>query len=98
MALRLKAIFQPGAQYEGVRPIHIYLLRLVYILMFFVLGKDTWTHILTHRGSWEPRDATDKLAGSPAEGTTSAFLWVILPIVVVPWGYVVVNYMYKPAR
>jgi hypothetical protein len=77
------------------------------------------THILTHRGSWEPRDAmawcvwaafatlvvvayplwsTDKLAGSPAEGTTSAFLWGILPIVVVPWGYVVVNYMYKPAR
>jgi hypothetical protein len=113
--------------------------------MFFVLGKDTWTHILTHRGSWEPRDAmawcvwaafatlaglgilrplkmlpillleifykvlwlivvayplwsTDKLAGSPAEGTTSAFLWVILPIVVVPWGYVFVNYMYKPAK
>jgi hypothetical protein len=34
--------------------------------------------------------------GSPAEGTTSAFLWVILPIVAVPWGYVFVNYVYKP--
>jgi hypothetical protein len=145
MTLSLKAIFQPGAQYEGVRPIHIYLLRLVYILMFFVLGRDTWTHILTHRGSWEPGVAmawcvwaafatlaglgifrplkmlpillleifykvlwlivvayplwsTGKLAGSPAEGTTSAFLWVILPIIAVPWGYVFVNYMYKPAR
>jgi hypothetical protein len=35
------------------------------------------------------------LAGSP-EDTTSAFLWVILPIVAVPWGYVFVNYIYKP--
>jgi hypothetical protein len=29
-------------------------------------------------------------------GTTSAFLWVVLPIAV-PWGYVFVNYMYKRA-
>ena len=143
MTLNLKSIFQPAAKYDGVRPISIYLLRLVFILMFFVLGKDTWTHILTHRGSWEPDDAmawcvwtafatlaglgilrplkmlpillleifykvlwlivvayplwsTGKLAGSPAEGTTSAFLWVILPIVAVPWEYVFVNYIYKP--
>jgi hypothetical protein len=144
MTLSLKTIFQPGARYEGVRPIHIYLLRLVYILMFLVLGKTTWTHILTHRGSWEPDVAmawcvwaafatlaglgifrplkmlpillleifykvlwlivvayplwsTGNLAGSPAEGTTAAFLWVMLPIIAVPWGYVFVNYMYKPA-
>jgi hypothetical protein len=145
MTLSLKAVLHPAAQYEGVRPINIYLLRLLFILMFFVLGKNTWTHIFTHRGSWEPADAvawcvwtafatlaglgifrplkmlpillleifykvlwliivayplwvTGKLAGSPAEGTTSAFLWVILPIVAVPWGYVFVNYLYKPAR
>jgi hypothetical protein len=145
MTLGLKAIFQPGAQYEGVRPINIYLLRLVFILMFFVLGKDTWSHILTHRGSWDPDDAvvwcvwtafatlaglgilrplkmlpillleifykvmwlivvayplwvTGTLAGSSAEGITTAFLWVILPIIAVPWGYVFVNYMYKRAR
>ena len=142
--MSLKAIFQPGAQYEGVRPIHIYLLRLVYVLMFFVLGRSAWTHILTHQGSWEPDVAmawciwaafatlaalgifrplkilpillleifykvlwlivvayplwsTGKLAGSPAEATTSAFLWVMLPIIAVPWGYVFVNYLYKPA-
>jgi hypothetical protein len=145
MTASLKAILHPAAQYEGVRPINIYLLRLVFTLMFFVLGKSTWTHILTHRGSWEPDDAvawcvwtafatlaglgifrplkmlpillleifykvlwliivayplwvTGKLSGSPAEGTTSAFSWVILPIVAVPWGYVLVNYLYKPAR
>jgi hypothetical protein len=57
MNLSLKAIFHRDAKYEGVRPINIYLLRLVFILMFIMLGKDTWTHILTHRGSWEPDDA-----------------------------------------
>ena len=41
MIFHVKVIFQRGGRYEGVRPIHIYLLRLVYTLMFFVLGKDT---------------------------------------------------------
>jgi len=50
-------IFQRDDRYEGVRRINIYLLRLLYILMFFVLGRDTWTHILTHRSSWQPDDA-----------------------------------------
>src|SRR5271165_6600690 len=145
MTLSPKAIFQPADRYEGVRPINIYLLRLVYILMFFVLGKETWTHILTHQGPWEPSNAMawcvwtafatlaglgivrplkmlpillleifykvmwlllvayplwsqGKLAGSPAEGMTSAFLWVMLPIVAVPWGYVFATYIYKTSR
>jgi hypothetical protein len=54
MTFSPKAIFQPSDCYEGVRPINFYLLRLLYILMFFVLGKDTWTHILTHQGPWDP--------------------------------------------
>jgi hypothetical protein len=133
MTFSLKSVFQPAERYEGVRRIHIYLLRLLYILMFFVLGKQTWTHILTHQGAWDPTDAVvwcvwtafatlvgigiirpvkmlpivcwrystkcrglclwrihiwskGMLAGSPAEDITSAFLWVILPIVAVPWG------------
>jgi hypothetical protein len=80
MTFRLKAIFQRDDQYEGVRRINIYLLRLVFILMFFVLGKDTWTRILTHQGLWEPGDAVvwcvwaafATLADSPAEGTILA--------------------------
>lgn len=137
------AIFQRADKYDGVRPINIYLLRLLYILMFFVLGKQTWTHILTHKGPWEPTDAVawcvwtafatlaglgiirplkmlpivlleifykvlwllvvayplwsrGTLAGSTAEGITSAFLWVILPIVAMPWGYAFANYIYNP--
>ena len=121
----------------------IYLLRLVYLLMFFVLGKTAWTHILTHQGVWQPDDAMawcvwaafatlaglaiirplkmlpillleifykvlwlvvvayplwsrGKLAGSPVEDETYAFLWVILPIAAVPWGYVFVHYIYRP--
>jgi hypothetical protein len=136
----VKNIFLPDQRYEGVRPINIYLLRLLYILMFFVLGKETWTHILTHQGPWDPIDAVawcvwaafgrignrppieniaDRAAGNllqtagagfggisalvkgndggpPAEGITSQFLWVFLPIVAVPWGYAFANYVYKP--
>ena len=25
--------------------------------MFFMMGKDTWTHVLTHQGAWEPNNA-----------------------------------------
>src|SRR5476651_500078 len=139
------ALFRRSDRYEGVRPINIYLLRLVFILMFFVLGKDTWTHVLTHKGSWEPVNAIvwciwtafatlaglgiirplkmlpillleifykvmwlimvayplwskGTLEGSRAEDITSTFLWVILPIVAVPWGYVFVNYVYQPKK
>jgi hypothetical protein len=145
MSFSLKVIFQRDERYEGVRRINIYLLRLLYMLMFFWLGKITWTHVLTHQGPWDPTDAVawcvwtafatlagigiirpvkmlpivlleifykvqwlilvayplwskGTLAGSPAEDTTTAFLWVILPIVAVPWGYVFVNYFYKPKK
>jgi hypothetical protein len=145
MTFSPKVIFQRADRYEGVRPINIYLLRLLYVLMFFVLGKETWTHILTHQGAWDPTSAVvwcvwtafatlaglgiirplkmlpiifleifykvfwlilvayplwskGTLAGSPAEGITSAFLWVVLPIVVVPWGYAFVTYIYDPKK
>jgi len=137
-------MFQRSTQYEGVRPINIYLLRLLYILMFFVLGRETWTKILTHQGPWEPYEAVawcvwtgfatlavlgifrplkmlpivlleifykvlwltivayplwakGELWGSPAEAVTTPFLWVVLPIIAVPWGYAFRNYVYKPA-
>jgi hypothetical protein len=141
MMASFTAIFRRSSQYEDVRPINIYLLRLVYILMFFVLGKTAWTEIFTHQGPWEPDAAiawcvwaafatlaglgifrplkmlpilmleifykvlwlamvayplwsADKLAGSSAEGTTFGFIWVILPIIAVPWRYIFLNYIY----
>jgi hypothetical protein len=145
MSFNPSAIFQRSDKYDGVRPINIFLLRLLFILMFFVLGKDTWTHVLTHQGSWDPTDAVvwtvwtafatlavlgifrplkmlpivlleifykvmwlvmvayplwsrGTLAGSKAEDFTAPFLWVILPIVAVPWGYVFVSYVYQPKK
>jgi hypothetical protein len=145
MTFSIRAIFDRDDRYEGVRRINIYLLRFVFILMFFVLGKDTWTHVLTHQGSWEPDDAMawcvwtafatlaglgiirplkmvpillleifykvlwlmivayplwskGTLAGSPVENETSAFLWVILPVVAVPWRYVFANYIYRAKK
>lgn len=142
MTFSPKVILKRDERNDGVRRINIYLLRLVFLLMFVGLGKDTWTHILTHGGSWDPTDAvawcvwtafatlaglgvirplkmlpilllevfykvlwllivayplwsTGALSGSSAEGTTWAFLWVILPIVAIPWGYAFRSYVYE---
>ena len=138
-------IVRRSPKYEGVRPFNIYLLRLLYVLMFFVLGKDTWTHILTHKGPWDPTGAVvwcvwtafATLAGlgilrplkllpiillevfykvlwllivayplwakgtlwtSPAADITGSFLWVVLPIIALPWGYAFTTYLYKPKQ
>jgi hypothetical protein len=143
MKMNPLAMFHGAEKYDGVRPINIYLLRLLYVLMFFVLGKLTWTTILTHRGPWDPMTAvawcvwtafatlagigivrplvmlpivlleifykvlwlvvvawplwrTGTLAGSSAEGITGQFLWVVLPIVAMPWGYAFRQYIYRP--
>jgi hypothetical protein len=127
-----------------VRTIHIYLMRLVFVLMFFWLGRSTWTHVLTHEGAWQPDEAVawcvwtafatlagigivrplrmlpillleifykvmwlilvayplwtaGTLDGSPAESTTSAFLWVILPVAAVPWPYVFTTFLGRRA-
>jgi hypothetical protein len=53
----IAAAFRPADRFEGVRPANIYLLRLLYALMFLVLGRSTWTEILTHQGAWEGLDA-----------------------------------------
>ena len=145
MRISLAAIFRPSEKYDGVRPSNIYLLRVLYGLMFFVLGKQTWTHMLTHRGAWDPTGAVTwcvwtgfatlaglgilrplkmlpilllevfykvlwllvvayplwakgALAGSPAADTASAFAWVLLPLVAVPWMYAFREYVYGGTR
>ena len=37
--------------------------------------------------------AANRLAGSPAEEMTKAFLWVVLPIVAMPWTYAFNTYV-----
>ncbi|KQV44705.1 MULTISPECIES: hypothetical protein [unclassified Duganella] len=53
----LARLWQRDARHEGVMRVNIYLLRLLYALMFFMLGQTTWTEILTHQGQWEPNKA-----------------------------------------
>ena len=50
----IKYIFTPNhAKYDGVRPINIYLLRLLYFLMFIGVGIQTWGTIVNHEGPWD---------------------------------------------
>ena len=50
----IKYIFTPNyAKYEGVRPINIYLLRVLYFLMFVGVGLQTWGTIINHQGPWD---------------------------------------------
>jgi hypothetical protein len=139
----MKNIFQRDhARYEGVRPIQIYFLRTLFLLMFLFVGYDSWSYVLTHDGPWDPMRAAawcmfasyallsalgvfrplkmlpimlfmvvyktlwlsvvayplwakNQLAGSPAEGMANVFIWVVVPIVGVPWGYVIDQYIVK---
>lgn len=51
----IKAIFKPNHErYEGVRPINIYLLRLIYFLVAVFVATDSWSGILKHEGPWDP--------------------------------------------
>ena len=142
----LKAILRPDYErYEGVRPINIYLLRLLFSLIVLFVATDSWSAILEHRGQWDhvraaavcmwaafsalamfglinplkwlpivlfeifykiiwlfivayPLWSTNQLAGSPAEGMTAAFLWVLLPIVAMPWAYAVRTYVWPSKK
>ena len=57
MTLNPKMLFQPSERHDGVLWINVGLLRLLYALMFFVLGQTTWTTVLTHQGPWVPDEA-----------------------------------------
>ena len=58
MSFNIRNIFKRDYEhYEGVRRINIYLMRFLYVLMFFMLGYTTWTGIFTHEGPWDPNKA-----------------------------------------
>jgi len=138
---KLDAIFKPDDEHwDGVPKINIYMLRVMFFLMIVFLGKTSWTHLLTFKGSWNPEDAmawcvwgsfsvlailgiihplkmlpivmleifykvlwliivafplwkSGQLSGSSAEGMTNAFLWVLLPILAMPWRYFLRKYV-----
>ena len=53
--MNFKNIFARNpALHEGVRPISIFLLRVIYLLMCTLMAHTAWTSILLHQGAWEP--------------------------------------------
>jgi hypothetical protein len=82
MNLNPLAMFQRDAKNDGVRSISIYLLRLVYILMFFMLGFQTWSYIFTHVGPWDPLRAMAWCVW--AAFATLAGLGIIRPLKMLP--------------
>jgi len=66
----------------------IHPLKWLPIVLFEIAYKSIWLVIVAY-----PLWSSDRLAGSPAEGLAHAFLWVVVPIVAVPWGYVLRTYV-----
>ncbi len=53
--MNVSTIFRPNYdRYEGVRPINVYLLRLLFLLVFLIVGHDSWTGLFIHQGPWDP--------------------------------------------
>src|SRR4051794_28173228 len=50
----LATLFTPDhVRYEGVRPIQVHLLRLLYFLMAAFVATQAWPTILGHQGPWD---------------------------------------------
>lgn len=63
-------------------------LKMLPILLLEICYKVIWLLIVAY-----PLWMSDKLTGSPAEGMTTVFLPVFLPILFVPWRYVFRTYV-----
>ncbi|HET6725147.1 MAG TPA: hypothetical protein VFH85_03995 [Gammaproteobacteria bacterium] len=58
MSFKIKQIFVSDPErYEGVPRINIYLMRLFWLLIVVLLGRDIWPGIISHRGQWDPYEA-----------------------------------------
>lgn len=64
-------------------------LKMIPLVAFEIIYKVIWLIVVAY-----PLWTANELAGSPAEEMTTAFLWVILPIVAMPWKYAVNTYVF----
>lgn len=68
-------------------------LKMLPIILFEIFYKSIWLVIVAY-----PLWSTHQLAGSSAEGMTNAFLWLPLPLIATPWGYVFRTYFSFPKK
>jgi hypothetical protein len=54
MSFMAKILAPDYGHYDGVRPINIYALRLIYFLMLVFVGTDSWMGLIRHQGPWDP--------------------------------------------
>ncbi len=80
-------------RYDGVPPINIYLLRLLFTLMFFFLGYDSWSHILHHTGPWDPANSAAWFMW--ASCAFISFIGILRPLKMLP--IVLFEIIYKAA-
>ena len=52
--MRVARLFTPDHErYDGVRPINVYVLRVMFLLIVLFVGSDAWSALLTHEGEWD---------------------------------------------
>ncbi len=71
----------------------IHPLKMLPIVMLEIFYKVLWLMIVAF-----PLWKSNQLTGSPAEAMTNAFLWVLLPIVAMPWKYFFKEYIFISKR
>ena len=80
---RLAALFTPDHdRYEGVRPIHVHVLRVLYFLMLAFVATEAWGVLLRHQGPWDHVRAVAWCVW--AAYTTLAALGLIHPLRMLP--------------
>jgi hypothetical protein len=55
--LRFNMFKRDYEKYEGVPRISVYAMKVFFALMFLLIGTQSWIHILTYKGSWDPTKA-----------------------------------------
>ncbi|HLO30226.1 MAG TPA: hypothetical protein VK249_13870, partial [Anaerolineales bacterium] len=68
-------------------------LKMLPIVLLEILYKGLWLILVAY-----PLWSTNQLIGSPAEKMTYTFLWVILPIIAMPWKYAFETYIFKSKK
>ncbi len=124
---------------EEASMFRLYLMRLLYLLNFVLLGLDVWPVIINHKGEWDPMhgvafsfwaalSALSDLglryplrmlpllllqlfyksvwliavalplssAGRSTNLTKPFVIGIVLDLIVIPWPYVLANYVKKP--
>jgi hypothetical protein len=68
-------------------------LKMLPIVLFEIVYKVTWLLIVAY-----PLWVKGELKGSAVEGMANVYIWVVLPVVAMPWRYFFYNYVWVLKR